>query len=104
MDFTPANPTVGQTIQMHVMIATDISPDGGPKFPGSHFRWRKSGDSDWHEESCPDDDHYAKCEKTVSFSYSHSGDYTVKVEADSENEVNETNEGNNSRKWTLHVN
>jgi hypothetical protein len=103
MDFTPANPTVGQTIQLHVMIATDIGPDGGPKFPASHFRWRKSADTDWHDQSCPEDDHYAKCERTVSFSYSSPGDYSVKVEADNRGEVNETDEGNNSRKFTLHV-
>ena len=103
MDFTPANPTAGHNVSLHVMIATDASPAGGPMFPASHFRWRKSADSDWHEESCPKDTHYARCEKTVTFSYNHSGDYSVKVEADNRNEVNETDNGNNSRKWTLHV-
>ena len=104
MDFTPANPVAGQNIDMTVMIATDIRPDSGPYFPASHFHWRPKADAGWKEESCPDNAQYATCVKTITFSYNQPGSYDVKVEADNRHEVDETNEANNDKKWTINVN
>ena len=103
MDFSP-NPMVGDTIEMTVMIATDINPPGGPLFPASHFRWRQGPGYPWQEEVCPENTTYASCSKSVYFSYSAAGDYLVEVEADNRNEVRETNEGNNAASWLLTVN
>ena len=103
MDFSP-NPLAGQNIDLNVMIATDISPDGGPKFPASHFHWRTKADAGWKEESCPDNAQYATCVKTLTFKYNQAGSYDVKVEADNRHEVDETEESNNDKKWTLQVN
>ncbi|HFD40923.1 MAG TPA: FHA domain-containing protein [Anaerolineae bacterium] len=103
MDFSN-NPTVGETIEMTVMIATSINPPGGPLFPASHFRWRQGPAYPWQEEVCPESTTSAACVKTVSFTYSTAGDYLVEVEADSRNEVRETDEGNNARSWTLTIN
>lgn len=103
MDFS-SNLMVGETIAMTVMIATDIYPTGGPSFPASHFRWRQGPTFPWQEEVCPESTTAASCSKTVYFSYTTAGDYTVEVEADSRNEVRETDEGNNAKSWTLTIN
>jgi hypothetical protein len=103
MDFSPANPVVGQTIQLFIMIATDTYPSQGPFFPASHFRWRQGSGFPWQEESCPADANYAACTKTVEFSYSQPGSYYVQVEADSRNETTETDENNNAGGWTIEV-
>lgn len=102
MDFS-SNLIAGETIELYVMIATDIYPPGGPFFPASHFRWRQGPGFPWQEEVCPESSQYASCAKTVYFSYASSGDYLVEVEADSRNEVIETDEGNNARNWTITV-
>lgn len=103
MDFSP-NLIVGETIELYVMIATDISPPGGPLFPASHFRWRQGPSFPWQEEVCPEDTHYASCVKTVYLTYSAAGDYNVEVEADNRGEVPETDEGNNTSAWTITIN
>ena len=103
MDFSP-NLIVGETIQLNVMIATDTYPGEGPFFPACHFRWRQGPSFPWQEEVCPENREYASCTKTLYFSYSTPGDYYVEVEADSRNEVRETNEGNNASGWTITVN
>ncbi len=102
MDFSP-NLLVGETIELYVMIATDIYPSGGPAFPASHFRWRQGPGFPWQEEVCPESAPYASCQKTVYLSYSAPGDYTVEVEADNRGQVRETDEGNNTRGWTITV-
>jgi hypothetical protein len=102
MDFSP-NLMVGETIELFVLIATDIYPGGGPFFPASHFRWRQGPGFSWQEEVCPEDYGAASCAKTVHFSYSNPGDYLVEVEADNRGEVLETNDGNNNRGWTLTI-
>jgi hypothetical protein len=103
MDFNLANPLVGETIQLFIMIATDIYPSQGPYFPASRFRWRQGPNFPWREEACPDNARYASCTKTVSFSYAQPGTYTVEVEADSGQEVAETTETNNAKSWTITV-
>lgn len=103
IDLSTDHPSVGETVTAYIMIATDVSPDGGAYFPASRFRWRKDADSPWHEESCGDDFHYAKCDKTVSFSYDSPGEHNFKVEADIDNTVPELDENNNSRKVKLIV-
>lgn len=103
MDFA-GNMRVGQTVSLFIMIATETYPSGGPFFPASHFRWRQGPGFGWQEESCPANTNYAKCEKTVSFSYSQAGQYDVEVQADNRNEVAETNEGNNAKRWTITIN
>jgi hypothetical protein len=103
MDFPSPDFVVGATINLAIMIATDISPSGGPYFPASHFRWRQGPGFPWHEESCPANTHYANCTKNVSFSYSAPGSYAVDVEADSHGEVAETNESNNLRSYTIDI-
>ncbi|MGQ9599080.1 MAG: FHA domain-containing protein [Anaerolineae bacterium] len=103
MDFSP-NLFVGETIRLDVMIATDIYPSEGPFFPASHFRWRQGPGFSWQEEVCPVNDTYASCTKSLYFSYAEPGDYYVEVEADSRNEVQETDETNNGRGWTITVN
>jgi hypothetical protein len=103
MDFT-GDMSVGGTVSLFIMIATDTYPSGGPLFPTSHFRWRQGPAFGWQEESCPANTQYAKCEKTVSFSYSQAGQYYVEVQADNRNEVAETNEGNNVKGWTVTIN
>ena len=103
MDFSTDRPVVGERVTAHIMIATDIYPSDGPYFPASRFKWRRDADSEWHEESCPENTHYASCEKTVSFSYDSSGEHNFKVVADSGNDVAETDEGNNDRKWKMTV-
>jgi hypothetical protein len=102
MDFT-GDMTVGGTISLYIMIATDTYPSGGPFFPASHFRWRQGPGFGWQEESCPANSQYASCTKTVSFSYSQAGQYYVEVQADNRNEVAETNEGNNVKGWTITI-
>lgn len=103
IDFMSGSPSVGDPVTVFIMIATDISPDGEPYFPKSHFRWRIDGDSPWHEESCPDNTMYASCTKEVHFSYDSSGEHNFKVEADNRDEVSETDEGNNTKKWPMNV-
>jgi len=104
MDYSPGSPSAGTDIAMHIMIASDVHPDDGPYFPASHYKWRSRSGASWHEESCSENTHYATCERTIHLSYDHSGDYDFEVRADSQNEVDETNEGNNSRIVTIHVN
>ncbi|MGD8462575.1 MAG: FHA domain-containing protein [Anaerolineae bacterium] len=103
MDFSP-NLVVGEIIELSVMIATDIYPAEGPFFPASHFRWRQGPSFPWQEEVCPADASYAACTKTVYLTYTDPGDYYVEVEADSRDEVLETDETNNTRGWTITVN
>jgi len=103
MDFT-GNMEVGETVSLFIMIATDTYPSEGPRFPASHFRWRKRPGFAWQEELCPENTQYAQCTKTVDFSYAQSGDYYVEVQADSHNKVAETNEGNNDKGWTITIN
>jgi hypothetical protein len=103
MDFM-GNMEVGETVSLFIMIATDTYPGGGPFFPASYFRWRRGPGFDWQEESCPANTQYAKCEKTVQFSYSQAGQYYVEVQADNRNQVSETNEGNNDKGWTITIN
>jgi hypothetical protein len=103
IDYSPADPLVGDTIRANIMIATDISPAGGPYFPESRFRWRAGPGYDWNEEWCPTDTHYASCSKSVTFSYAAPGSYLFEVEADSGDDVPETNEDNNTRQWTIDV-
>jgi hypothetical protein len=102
MDFS-TNLMVGETIELNIMIATDIYPAAGPYFPASHFRWRQGPGFPWQEEVCPADNNYASCSKTVYFSYSNPGDYQVEVEADSRGEILETNDGNNTSGWTITI-
>jgi pSer/pThr/pTyr-binding forkhead associated (FHA) protein len=102
MDFS-SNLFVGEMIELSVMIATDISPSGGPLFPASHFRWRQGPGFPWQEEVCPADSHNATCLKTLYLTYPVAGDYHVEVEADTRGEVAETNEGNNLGGWTLTI-
>jgi len=103
MDFSPANPMVGQEISLSVMIATDIYPQQGPFFPASHFRWQQGQGYGWVEETCPQNTNYASCAVTVKFSYSQPGQFEVRVEADNRNEVGETDEANNARSWTIAI-
>jgi uncharacterized protein YraI len=103
MDFPSSNFEVGATINLAIMIATDISPSGGPFFPASYFRWRQGPTFPWHEEYCPANTHYANCTKNVSFSYAAPGSYAVEVEADSRGEIAETNEGNNLKSYTINI-
>ncbi len=103
MDFSP-NLFVGETIRLDAMIATDIYPGEGPFFPASHFRWRQGPGFPWQEEVCPVNNSYASCTKSLYFSYTEPGDYYVEVEADSRNEVQETDETNNGRGWTITIN
>jgi len=103
MDFTPAEMVVGGTITLHLIIATDTYPSGGPLFPASHFRWRKGAAFPWQEESCPANTQYASCAPNLTFSYTQPGDYVVEVEADSRKAVAESNENNNTKSWTITV-
>jgi len=103
MDFMQTNPMVGETIELFVMIATDTYPASGPFFPGSYFRWRQGPNFPWQEESCPDDNQYASCAKTVTFSYTQAGSYYVEVEADSRQGIAESDETNNVSGWTITV-
>lgn len=103
MDFTPPDAVEGEMISLNVMIATDISPSGGPFFPASYFRWRQGPGFAWQEEYCPADNHYAQCSKTLIFSYPQQGTYEVEVEADSRAEILETNESNNAKSWAIVV-
>jgi hypothetical protein len=102
MDFSPTL-VVGENIELHVMIATDIYPPEGPFFPASHFRWRQGPGFPWQEEVCPESNEYSSCAKTVYFSYAAGGDYDVEVQADSQGQVLETDEANNSKIWTITV-
>jgi len=103
MDFSTDSPSVGDTVHVFIMIATDISPDGGPYFPESHFRWRIDGDSPWHEESCSENNTAASCTMDFDVTYDSPGEHNFKVEADSQDQVGETDEGNNSEKWPINV-
>ncbi len=103
MDFMQPNPTVGQTIKLAVMIATDTRPSGAPYFPASYFRWRKGASFAWQEEACPANTQYAQCTKTLEFSYTQPGDFAVEVEADNRKEIAESNETNNAKSWTITV-
>ncbi len=103
MDYAPPNPTVGDGIQMAVMIATDYAPQGAPYFPASHFRWRQGPTFPWNEEACPDNTQYASCLKTIVFTYNQPGSYVVEVQADSHGEVAETDETDNTKTWTIAV-
>ncbi len=103
MDFMPPDMVVGGVITLDVMVATDISPSGGPFFPASHFRWRQGAGFPWREEQCPDNTQYAQCSKTLTFSYASPGTYEVRVEADSRAEISETDESNNARSWAIAV-
>jgi hypothetical protein len=103
MDFTPANPVEGQTIQLFIMIATDTYPSQGPFFPASHFRWRQGPGFAWQEELCPANASYASCTKTVEFSYTEAGYYYVEAEADSRKEIAETDENNNVNGSTIRI-
>ena len=103
MDFSPADPVVGETITLHIMIATDTHPSGSPLFPASHLRWRKGPGFAWEEEDCPASTQYATCTPIVTFSYAQPGEYLVEVEADSRKEVAETDENNNLKGWSIVV-
>jgi predicted RecA/RadA family phage recombinase len=102
MDFT-GDMEVGETVSLFIMIATDTYPSEGPFFPASHFRWRRGAGFNWQEEFCPVNTDYAKCEKTVNFSYSQDGQYYVEVQADNRDEVTETDESNNVKGWTITI-
>jgi hypothetical protein len=97
MDFMQTNPIVGETIELFIMIATDTYPTPGPFFPASYFRWRQGPNFPWQEESCPPNNQYASCEKTVTFAYDQAGSYYVEVEADSRQEVAESDLDHNRR-------
>ena len=103
MDFMQTNPVVGDTIELSIMLATDIAPQGAAYFPASDFRWRQGPNVPWQEEACPDNTQYASCLKSVTFSYAQPGSYVVEVEADSRQEVSETDETNNTESWTIVV-
>lgn len=103
MDYTPAEPVVGETITLHIMIATDTHPSDSPLFPASRLRWRKGPAFAWVEEDCPTSTQYATCTPIVTFSYAQPGEYLVEVEADSRKEVAETNENNNVKSWSIVV-
>ena len=103
MDFMQTNPVVGDTIDLSIMLATDIAPQGAAYYPASHFRWRQGANFPWQEEVCPDNFQYASCVKDVSFSYSQAGSYDVEVEADSRGSIAETDETNNMGTWTIMV-
>jgi len=97
--FCPGHPTL-----IKIMIATDSYPNGGPFFPASHFRWRRGDGSEWHEESCPANTLYANCTKDHIYTvYNQPGQYEFEVQADNRNEVAETDEGNNTKKWTINI-
>jgi hypothetical protein len=85
------------------MLSSDTAPPGAPHFPACMFRWREGAQYAWHEEVCPDNWQYARCDKTVQFSYAQPGDYYLEVEADHLGQVAETNEANNSFGWTLSI-
>jgi hypothetical protein len=105
MDFQPTGRDliVGKPVQFNLLIVTDIWPKSGPLFPAMHFRWRPGPGFDWMEGVCPADMHYAKCAPSFEFTYAQPGQYEVEVQADSRNEVPETNETNNARSWTIEV-
>lgn len=103
MDYVPPNPVAGSPIQMSIMLATDIAPQGAPYYPASHFRWRQGPNFPWNEEICPDNAQYASCMKTVTFSYAQPGSYVFEVQADHLSVIPETDENNNSRTWTIIV-
>jgi len=103
MDFSPADPVVGATITLHLMIATDTYPSAGPLFPASHFRWRKAPGFAWEEKDCPANIQYATCTSIVTFSYTQPGEYLVEVEADNRREIAESNENNNVKSWSIVV-
>jgi hypothetical protein len=103
MDFTPPSPVVGGAIQMAIMLATDIAPQGAAYFPASSFRWRQGPNFPWQEEVCPDNFQYASCPKTVTFSYGQPGSYVFEVQADSRGIISEADETNNTRTWTIVV-
>ena len=103
MDFMQTNPVVGDTIELSIMLATDIAPPGAPYFPASYFRWRQGANFPWQEEVCPDNYQYASCVKDVTFSYAQPGSYDVEVEADSRGTISEADETNNTKSWTITV-
>ena len=102
-DYMRADPRVGQTILVFVMIATDTHPSGGPLFPATHFRWRKDARSPWQEESCPANMQYQQCSMTLTLSYAQPGDHIFEVEADNRHLLTESNENNNTKSWTITV-
>ena len=103
MDFMQTNPVVGETIELSIMLATDIAPPGAAYYPASHLRWRQGPGFPWQEEACPDNFQYASCVKDVTFSYGQAGSYAVEVEADSRGAISEADETNNSKSWTINV-
>ena len=103
MAFMQTNPAVGDTIDLSIMLATDIAPQRAAYYPASHFRWRQGANFPWQEEVCPDNYQYASCMKDVAFSYSQPGSYDVEVEADSRGSIAETDETNNTETWTITV-
>jgi hypothetical protein len=103
MDFNTDTPTVGQTVELFVMIATDSYPQAGPFFPASTFRWRQGPSYPWQEVACPPNNQYASCTQTLQFSYAQPGSYVVEVQADSLGQVAEQDEGNNTNSWTVTV-
>ena len=103
MDFLQTNPAVGDTIQLSIMLATDVAPQGAPYFPASFFQWRQGPNFPWQEEACPQNAQYASCVKNVTFSYAQPGSYVVAVEADHRQAIPEADETNNTRSWTINV-
>jgi hypothetical protein len=103
MDFSTDTPQVNETVQLHIMLATDTYPPQGPFFPATTFRWRQGAGFPWHKETCPTNNHYANCTKTVQFSYQQPGIYQVQVEADHKDVVPELDESNNAASWTVTV-
>jgi len=102
-DFLPANPVVGQQITASIMVTTNAYPGNGPFFPASHLRWRKGLRFAWHEIACPANYYYATCTPTITFSYNEPGWHIFEVQADSRNEVAETDETNNILYWPIKV-
>ena len=101
--FLPAEPVVGEEITASIMVATKTYPSNGPFFPASHLRWRKGLRFAWHEIACPANYHYATCTPTITFSYNEPGWHIFEIQADSRNEVAETNETNNILYWPINV-
>ncbi len=103
MDFNTDTPTVGQTVELFVMIATDNYPAAGPYFPQSTFRWRQGPGYNWQDVVCPANAQYASCTQTLQFSYAQPGSYLVEVQADNQAQIVELDENNNSNSWTVTV-